>query len=80
MSAPQVDQLLDHLRALKNGRARDSFFRSREFIQSAGRLYTPAVLVQEPQGYKIMDGNHRVAALFSLNASRQLHVDAWIGN
>ena len=63
---------------IKKGKGGQSFFRSRDFIERTGRLHTPVVLIKETFGYKIMDGNHRIAALFSL--SRPIwNFDAWIG-
>lgn len=64
----------------KNGKASESFFRSRRFIQDTGRFHTPAILAHDSQGYKIMDGNHRIAAAFSLNLTNSFHLDCWIGN
>jgi hypothetical protein len=64
---------------LKKGKAGESFPRSRKFILRTGRLHTPAVLIKQPQGYQIMDGNHRIAAFFSLNPTTNSVLNAWIG-
>lgn len=65
---------------LKSGRGKASFDRSRAFVASTGRLYAPAVFIKEPLGYQIVDGNHRVAACFSLNLPIGFRIDCWIGS
>lgn len=65
---------------IKKGRGKESFLISRKFIQRAGRVHTPVVLWKQSGGYKIMDGNHRVAACFSLKHPRGFILDAWIGS
>ena len=80
MTQHQVGMLIRRLRALKDGRARESFFRSREYLERIGSLHTPVVLIQRPDGLKIMDGNHRAAALLSLLDSHFVPLDSWIGN
>ncbi len=64
---------------LKEGKAGESFFRSREFIKRTGRLHTPPILIKQFQGYQIMDGNHRLAALFSIPNSFAM-LDCWVGH
>ena len=63
---------------IKNGKGGESFFRSREFIERTGRLYAPVILIKETFGYKVMDGNHRVAALFAVRRNI-LAFDVWTG-
>jgi hypothetical protein len=63
---------------IKGGKAKESFLRSRQFIERTGRLHRPVVLIWQGIGYQIMDGNHRIAALFSLGIDGLL-IDAWIG-
>ena len=79
LSADQVFHLITRLRGLKNGRAFDSFHRSRAYIKVYGNMHTPAILLQERGGLLIVDGNHRLAALFSLQMPDKLNIDAWIG-
>lgn len=79
LSPDQVCQLITILRGLKGGRASASFQRSLAYVNEHGNLHTPAVLLQEQGGLKIMDGNHRLAAIFSLPMSGTLCIDAWIG-
>jgi hypothetical protein len=64
---------------LKNGGGKASFLRSRSFIARTGRLHTPAILIKQPGGYQIMDGNHRISAMFTLNPSPLTMIDAWVG-
>ncbi|MDZ4404228.1 hypothetical protein [Prosthecobacter sp.] len=63
---------------IKNGKGRESFLRSRQFIKSTGRLHTPLVLLEDSLGYHILDGNHRFAACVSLRPTPLFTVDAWI--
>ena len=63
---------------IKEGKGVESFFRSWQFVERTGGLHTPVVLIQQPDGYQIMDGNHRVAALFSVR-NLPATLDAWIG-
>ena len=79
LSPNQVFKVITIFRGLKSGRAFDSFQRSRAYVDSHKKLHTPAVLLQEPCGLKIMDGNHRIAAIFSLSTADTLFIDAWIG-
>lgn len=79
LSPDQVRNLLSILRGLKGGQASASFKRSRSYVYEHGKLHTPAVLLQEPSGLKIMDGNHRLAAMFSLPRYETRYIDAWIG-
>ena len=64
---------------LKHGRARESFFRSRNYIAQTGKLHTPAVLMKTWAGVRIMDGNHRIAASFSLKLPHWFRLDSWVG-
>jgi len=79
LSPDQVCNFLTMLRGLKGGQASASFQRSRSYAYAQGKLHTPAVLLQEPGGLKIMDGNHRLAAIFSLPMYETRCIDAWIG-
>ena len=65
---------------LKEGKGRESFLRSRDFVARTGKLHTPAVLIKQAQGLQIMDGNHRLAAFFSLYARSSLSLDCWVGD
>lgn len=65
---------------IKKGRGKDSFLRSRQFIQRTARLHTPVVLWKQLNGYQIMDGNHRIAACFSFRTPGLILLDAWVGH
>ncbi len=65
---------------VKKGQGGKSFLRSRQFIQRTGRVHTPVVLWKQFGGYKIMDGNHRVAACFSLSPGPRFVLDAWVAH
>ena len=63
---------------IKNGHGRESFLRSRDFIQRTGRIYAPMILIKDLFGFQIIDGHHRAAALFSVT-NPIFNFDAWIG-
>jgi hypothetical protein len=48
-------------------------------ILSAGSLCAPVTLALAPEGIKILDGNHRIAALLDLGVQGSIYVNAWIG-
>lgn len=48
-------------------------------IQKTGKFCAPITMAQTPFGWKILDGNHRIAALFTLGLVETVKVDAWIG-
>jgi len=56
-----------------------------EFISSAARLPAPLVLVSTFDGYEVVEGNHRIAAMLWAAAQRGREgffpnpVEAWIG-
>jgi hypothetical protein len=63
---------------IKNGKGRESFLRSREYVERTGSLFAPIILIKQMMGYDIMDGNHRAAALFAVRRPI-FSFDAWIG-
>jgi hypothetical protein len=56
------------------------FRRACDYIACTGRLPVPVVLIQDPEGLRILDGNHRLAAMASLSNSINGIVDGWIGS
>jgi hypothetical protein len=48
-------------------------------ILSTGRFCAPVTLARAVGGIKILDGNHRIAALLDLGVQCTVPVDAWIG-
>jgi hypothetical protein len=56
------------------------FHRARDYIERTGRMPVPVVLIQDPGGLRILDGNHRLAAIASLPSSISNIVDGWIGS
>jgi len=63
---------------ITNGRQR--FFRPRAYIARTGRMPVPVILMQDFGGLRILDGNHRLAALASLRNANSIVVDCWIGS
>lgn len=59
--------------------SRDTLTRNKAFIKSTGQLPSPPVTAITPNGVKIFDGNHRVAALFDLGLNNKIPVDTWHG-
>jgi len=55
------------------------FASCRAFIASTGRLPKPVILLEEWEGLRILDGNHRLAAMASLPHADQCVIDCWIG-
>ena len=51
----------------------------KKHTQATGRFPTPITVAFTPWGLKILDGNHRVAAIFDLGIQNLTSIDAWIG-
>lgn len=58
---------------------RDSLLWHEKFITKTGRLSAPVTMVFTTEGFKILDGNHRIASLFTLGIIDTFKVDAWVG-
>ena len=59
---------------------RDKFFRARDYIARTGLMPVPVILQYDVTGtLRILDGNHRLAAMASFHNSEGGTVDAWIG-
>jgi hypothetical protein len=61
-----------------NAKAR--FDRCRTYIARTGRMPVPVVLMRDFGGLRILDGNHRLAAMASFSNSHIGIVDCWIGS
>jgi len=80
-----ISGLLDHhVRGIptayanvKDTKAR--FASCRAFIAKTGRTPKPVILLEEWEGLRILDGNHRLAAMASLPNANECIVDCWIG-
>ncbi len=48
-------------------------------IIATGRFSAPVAIALTTFGVKILDGHHRIAALFDLGVQGTVPVDAWIG-
>ena len=57
------------------------FWRARSYIAGTGRMPVPIVVMQDLDGggLRILDGNHRLAAMASLPNAAEGIVDCWIG-
>jgi len=49
------------------------------FIASTGRMPKPVILMEDWHGLRILDGNHRLAAMASFSNADKGVVDCWIG-
>lgn len=56
------------------------FRRARGYIASARRMPVPVVLMDSIGGLRILDGNHRLAAMASFADAESGIIDAWIGS
>lgn len=50
-----------------------------EYIKRTGCLPAPIVLIRTGYTFRILDGSHRMAALFTLSLNETVPVKAWIG-
>lgn len=58
---------------------RNSLLWHEKFISETGRLSAPVTIAFTVDGLRILDGNHRIAALFTLGLIDTFKVDGWIG-
>lgn len=55
------------------------FRRARNYIAGKSRVPVPVVLMRDPKGLRILDGNHRLAAMASFANATSGIVDCWVG-
>ncbi len=48
-------------------------------ILNTGKLNAPIVCIKTRNGYRVLDGCHRLAAAFSLDIRDSIPLDAWVG-
>lgn len=58
---------------------RDSLLWHEKFTSETGSFSAPVTIAMTYLGLKILDGNHRIAALYTLGLLDTHKVDAWIG-
>lgn len=91
LSRQQITGLLDaHILGAKNFYAtipntNARFHRARTYIADARRVPVAVVLMKDERtpivdGLRILDGNHRLAAMASISNSTDCIVDSWIGS
>ncbi|RLT90784.1 hypothetical protein [Ketobacter sp. GenoA1] len=62
-------------------RCRESFFFNRHYLIQNGEFISPVVLLISKELFvKVLDGNHRLAALFSVGAKKYKSLKAWVGS
>lgn len=59
--------------------SKERFFKLREFIGRTRTFPAPIILVRTNSHFSLEDGNHRYAALCSLNLETKIPCDSWIG-
>ena len=59
--------------------SRKSFAYHRSRVLSTHDFCAPVTLAATPVGFKVLDGNHRVAALLTSGLSQTVPLDAWVG-
>jgi len=60
--------------------SRNKFFRARDYIARTGQMPVPVILQRDPPlGIRILDGNHRLAAMASFPNANECVVDCWVG-
>src|SRR6185369_1579068 len=59
---------------------RNSLLWHETHIKETRKLFAPVTIAFTPWGYKILDGSHRIAALFDLGLNDTAPVDAWVGS
>jgi hypothetical protein len=86
--AHQVIALLinQHIRGIPTATAnvvntKQKFFHARDYIARTGRMPKPVILMRDLFGgaLRILDGNHRLAAMSSVPNANDLVIDCWIG-
>jgi hypothetical protein len=60
--------------------SRVKFFSARAYIEKTGAFPVPVILQRDPLGLRILDGNHRLAAMASFPNANQGIVDCWVGS
>ncbi len=59
---------------------RNKLVRARNYIARTGQMPVPVILQRDPLGLRVLDGNHRLAAMASLPNAESGIIDAWIGS
>lgn len=59
--------------------SRVKFFSARAYIEKTGTVPVPVILQRDPLGLRILDGNHRLAAMASFPNAEAGIVDCWLG-
>jgi len=71
-----------HERAFGNWYPKDSGTRlawHKDFIINAGKLCAPIVCIKTNEGFRVLDGTHRLAAAFLIEKHDLIPLDSWIG-
>lgn len=75
------DSLNDIMILLKkcSERSREHLLQLKQSIENTGKLPEPIVCIKTSEGFRVLDGIHRLAAVLSLNICNSIPLDAWIG-
>jgi len=58
---------------------REKFFSARAYIAETGTMPVPVILQHDLLGLRILDGNHRLAAMASFSNANDGIIDCWLG-
>jgi hypothetical protein len=60
--------------------SKSRFFWHMEFIKRTGNIVAPVIGINTKDGLRVIDGNHRLAALTHLGFRGRINCDTWIGH
>lgn len=61
-------------------RSKERFRWHVQFIERARCLCAPVIMVITNDGFRILDGVHRISALISIGLNIEVPIDAWLGD
>jgi hypothetical protein len=77
-----LDHVLDQETAVRRNitNSKERFLWHKAYIERTGTLSAPIVMIRTGNSFRVLDGSHRMAALYSLRLHHSVAVDAWIGS
>lgn len=73
-----LDGLVNPCSSVRNGKQR--LESSVAYIERSHRLPNPVVFMDSPQGFRILDGNHRLAAALLVSRKINTRIPYWLGS
>lgn len=59
---------------------RNKLVRARNYIARTGQMPVPVILQRDQRGLRILDGNHRLAAMATVGNANGRIIDCWLGS